>query len=65
MIVSGIHLEVRYDLVELDEEEKAARAFVPEPEPVADFEDFESRFTLFEIYRKLYESGTILNSTYL
>lgn len=50
--------EVRYELVELDEEEKAARAFVPESEPVADFEDFESRFTSLEIYRKLYESGT-------
>ena len=48
--------EVKYELVELDEEEKASRAYVPEPERVADWKDFDERFSQLNIFQKLYNS---------
>jgi len=48
--------ESKYDLVEIDGEEKASRAFVPEVEKVADWVDFEDRFPHLKIYKKLFAS---------
>lgn len=48
--------EIRYDLVAIEDAEKAARAVRNTPDPVADYADFESRFASLEVFRKLYNS---------
>lgn len=45
-----------YDIVELTENEKSARAETLIPERVADWKDFESRFAHLEVFKKLFTS---------
>ena len=47
----------KYDFLELDNQEKIARQYTPQPDPVADWVAFEEKFSSLEINKKLYESG--------
>lgn len=45
-----------YDIIQLDEQEKASRQYTPQPDPVADWVDFEERFPHLQIYKKIFTS---------
>ena len=45
-----------YDIIKLDRQEKIARQHTLQPDPVANWADFEERFPHLEIYKKIFAS---------